>query len=99
MATLPQFVPSEVVHDLDYPQREAAIFYGLFLRGYSADKLRRDIEVPEVVLAKWHRDAERDPQLRDIFARMVYYRPHVLPTFHTLLGSHPPPHPAHSSSH
>ena len=46
MATMPQFVPSEVVHDLDFPQREAAFFYGLFLRGHSADKLRRDIEVP-----------------------------------------------------
>ena len=71
MATMPQFVPSEVVHDLDFPQREAAFFYGLFLRGHSPDKLRRDIEVPAVVLAKWHREAERDPQLRDIFARMV----------------------------
>jgi len=47
------------VHDLDFPQREAAFFYGLFLRGHSADKLRQDIEVPAVVLAKWHREAER----------------------------------------
>jgi len=75
MATMPQFIPSEVVHDLDFPQREAAFFYGLFLRGHSADKLRQDIEVPAVVLAKWHREAERDPQLRDIFARMVDYPP------------------------
>src|SRR5437870_9522705 len=74
MAPMPQFVPSGVVHDLDCPQREAAFFYGLFLRGHSADKLRRDIEVPAIVLAKWHREAERDPQLRDIFARMVDYR-------------------------
>ena len=87
MATMPQFVPSEVVHDLDFPQREAAFFYGLFLRGHSADKLRRDIEVPAVVLAKWHREAERDPQLRDIFARMVDYRRHVLAIFDTLVGS------------
>jgi hypothetical protein len=83
MATMPQFVASEVVHDLDFPQREAAFFYGLFLRGHSADKLRRDIEVPAVVLAKWH----RDPQLRDIFARMVDYRRHVLAIFDTLVGS------------
>jgi hypothetical protein len=87
MATMPQFVASEVVHDLDFPQREAAFFYGLFLRGHSADKLRRDIEVPAVVLAKWHREAERDPQLRDIFARMVDYRRHVLAIFDTLVGS------------
>jgi hypothetical protein len=87
MATMPQFVPSEVVHDLDFPQREAAFFYGLFLRGHSADKLRRDIEVPAVVLAKWHREAERDPQLRDIFTRMVDYRRHVLAIFDILVGS------------
>src|SRR4029077_9778205 len=87
MATMPQFVPSEVVHDLDFPQREAAFFYGLFLRGYSAEQLRRDIEGPPAVLAKWHREAERDPQLRDIFARMVDYRRHVLAIFDTLVGS------------
>ncbi|HET8921500.1 MAG TPA: hypothetical protein VFN26_00740 [Candidatus Acidoferrum sp.] len=87
MATMPQFVPAEVVQDLDFPQREAAFFYGLFLRGHSADQLRRDIEVPAAVLAKWHREAERDPQLRDIFSRMVDYRRHVLAIFDSLVGS------------
>jgi hypothetical protein len=87
MATMPQFIPSEVVNDLDFPQREAAFFYGLFLRGHSADQLRRDIEVPAAVLAKWHREAERDPNLRDIFARMVDYRRHVLAIFDSLVGS------------
>ena len=87
MATLPQIVPSEVVHDFDFPQREAAFFYGLFLRGHSAEKLRRDIEVPAMVLAKWHREAEREPELRDIFTRMVEYRRHVLAIFDTLVGS------------
>jgi hypothetical protein len=87
MATMPQFVPAEVIQDLDFPQREAAFFYGLFLRGHSADQLRRDIEVPAAVLAKWHREAERDPQLRDIFSRMVDYRRHVLAIFDTLVGS------------
>ena len=37
-------------HDFDFPQREAAFFYGLFLRGHSAEELRRDIEVPQAVL-------------------------------------------------
>ena len=87
MATMPQSVPSEVLQDLDFPQREAAFFYGLFLRGHSADQLRRDIEVPSAVLAKWHREAERDPHLRDIFARMVDYRRHVLAIFDALVGS------------
>jgi hypothetical protein len=87
MATLPQFVPAEVVHDFDFPQREAAFFYGLFLRGHSAEHLRRDIEVPPAVLAKWHREGERDPQLKDIFTRIVEYRRHVLAIFDTLVDS------------
>ena len=87
MATMPQFVPVEVVNDFDFPQREAAFFYGLFLRGHSPEQLRRDIEVPPAVLAKWHREAERDPQLRDIFSRMADYRRHVLAIFDSLIGS------------
>ena len=91
MATLPQIAPSEVVHDFDFPQREAAFFYGLFLRGHSAEKLRRDIEVPALVLAKWHREAEREPSLRDVLSRMVEYRRHVLAIFEALVDyeSHP----------
>ena len=87
MATMPQFVPVEVVNDFDFPPREAAFFYGLFLRGHSPEQLRRDIEVPPAVLAKWHREAERDPQLRDIFSRMADYRRHVLAIFDSLVGS------------
>lgn len=87
MATMTTFMPPEIVTDLEYPQREAAFFYGLFLRGHSAEKLRRDIEVPPAVLAKWHREAEREPQLRDVFYRMLEYRRHVLAIFDTLVGS------------
>ena len=87
MATMAQVVPAEVVHDFDFPQREAAFFYGLFLRGHSAEQLRRDIEVPPAVLAKWHREAEREPELRDIFGRMVEYRRQVLAFFDALIGS------------
>lgn len=87
MATMPQYVPADALQDLEYPQREAAFFYGLFLRGHSADELRRDIGVPNTVLAKWHREAERDPQLKDIFTRMVDYRRHVLAIFDALVGS------------
>lgn len=81
-----QFVAAELTSELEFPQREAALFYGLFLRGHSAEKLRRDIEVPPAVLAKWHRDAEREPELRDIFTRMVEYRRHVLAIFDSLVG-------------
>jgi hypothetical protein len=87
MATMTQLIPGEVVHDFDFPQREAAFFYGLFLRGHSAELLRRDIEVPTAVLLKWHKEAERDPTLRDVFTRIVDYRRHVLAIFDTLVGS------------
>lgn len=87
MATMAQFVPPEIAVDLEFPQREAAFFYGLFLRGHSPEQLRRDIEVPASVLAKWHKDAEREPQLRNVFSRMVEYRRHVLAIFDTLVGS------------
>jgi len=85
-ATVP-FAPSDPVTDFEFPQREAAFFYGLFLRGHSADKLRQDIEVPAAVLAKWHREAEREPELRDILSRVVAYRRHVLAIFDTLIDS------------
>ena len=87
MATIAPVLTVEVAADLEFPQREAAFFYGLFLRGHSAEQLRRDIEVPATVLAKWHKDAEREPHLRDVFARMVEYRRHVLAIFDTLIGS------------
>jgi hypothetical protein len=80
-------VAEETQHDFDYPQREAAFFYGLFLRGHSAEELRRDIEVPPAVLLKWHRESERDPALRDVFTRMVDYRRHVLAIFETLVDT------------
>ena len=88
MAASVQFVPVvEALTEFEFPQREAAFFYGLFLRGHSADKLRQDIEVPVEVLAKWHREAEREPELRDILSRVVAYRRHVLAIFDTLVGS------------
>jgi hypothetical protein len=87
MATMTQLLPAEITVDLEYPQREAAFFYGLFLRGHSAEKLRQDIEVPPAVLVKWHREAEREPQLRSVFSRMLEYRRHVLAIFDSLVDS------------
>lgn len=77
----------ETRHDFDFPQREAAFFYGLFLRGHPAEELRRDIEVPPAVLMRWHRESEHDPALRDILTRMVEYRRHVLAIFTALVDT------------
>jgi len=78
--------PEDPLRELDFPQREAAFFYGLFLRGHSPEQLRRDIEVPATVLAKWDRDSTRQPELRALFERMVEYRRHVLAIFDSLVG-------------
>jgi hypothetical protein len=91
MATLPNPTlvpgpqPDEALQDFQFPQREAAFFYGLFLRGHSAEKLRRDIEIPAAVLAKWDRETWREPQLRPLLERIVRYRQHVLAIFENLI--------------
>jgi hypothetical protein len=91
VATLPNpTIPSppldDPLQDLQFPQREAAFFYGLFLRGHSAEELRRDIEVPAAVLEKWDRETWRQPQLRPLLERIVRYRQHVLAIFENLIG-------------
>lgn len=84
MATLPNPL-EDTLQELQFPQREAAFFYGLFLRGHSAEELRRDIAVPAAVLAKWDRESQREPQLRTLLERIVNYRRHVLAIFENLI--------------
>lgn len=74
------------VREFELPQREAAFFYGLFLRGHSAEELRRDIEVPAAVLAKWDRESVRQPEQRTNFERIAEYRRHVLAIFDSLVA-------------
>lgn len=85
MATAPNPL-EEPLQDFQFPQREAAFFYGLFLRGYPADQLRKDIEVPAVVLAKWDRETKHEPRLRPVMERVLRYRRHVLAIFDNLIG-------------
>ena len=67
------------------PQREAAMFYGLFLRGHSAETLRRDIDVPKPVLEKWFRTQRYENGFRDTLKRVVTYRKQVLAIFDELV--------------
>src|SRR5450432_3009471 len=67
------------------PQREAAVFYGLFLRGHSADALRKDIDVPKPILTKWLQPARYEDNFRDSLRRMYAYRKQVLAIFDQLV--------------
>jgi hypothetical protein len=67
------------------PQREAAIFYGLFLRGHSAEDLRRDIDVPRPLLNKWLQPARYEESFRDSLRRMYSYWKRVLAIFDELV--------------
>lgn len=72
--------------DFAFPQREAAFFYGLFLRGHSAEQLRRDIRVPVEVIQKWSRDRHMRPEQRALLDRILEYRGRVLAIFDSLVG-------------
>jgi hypothetical protein len=67
------------------PQREAAMFYGLFLRGHSADALRRDIDVPRPMLDKWLQPRRYEDGFRDSLRQMYSYRKRVLAIFDELV--------------
>lgn len=73
--------------DLDplAPQREAAIFYGLFLRGHAAEDLRRDIDVPRPLLNKWLQPRRYEDGFRDSLRQMYSYRKRVLAIFDELV--------------
>jgi hypothetical protein len=68
-------------------RKEAAMFYGLFLRGHSAEKLRRDIDVPKSTLKKWLRPRRYDQSFRENLRRVYYYRKQVLAIFDELVLS------------
>jgi hypothetical protein len=69
------------------PHREAAFFYGLFLRGHSVESLRRDIDIAPETLARWVTLQDRDPLYREAIEVMVPYRKRVLAIFETLVTS------------
>jgi len=67
------------------PQREAASFYGLFLRWHSADDLRREIDVPRPLLSKWLQPQRYEDNFRDSLRQMYSYRKKVLAIFDELV--------------
>jgi hypothetical protein len=85
MATATAAIKEE--RDFAFPQREAAFFYGLFLRGHSIEQLRHDIEVPDEVVRKWSRDRAMRPEQRALLGRILEYRSRVLAIFDSLVGN------------
>jgi hypothetical protein len=66
-------------------QREAAMFYGLFLRGHSADKLRRDIDIPSPMLERWLSRPHYEGTFRENAKRVYEFRKQVLAVFEELV--------------
>ena len=67
------------------PQREAAFFYGLFLRGHSVEALRQDIDVPRNLLDKWLKAKDFEASFRENLQRVYTYRKQVLAIFDGLV--------------
>ena len=67
------------------PQREAAFFYGLFLRGHPIESLRQDIDIAPDVVARWQRLSHREPWYREAVEVMVPFRKQVLAIFEALI--------------
>ncbi len=61
------------------------MFYGLFLRGHSAETLRRDIDVPKLLLNKWLSPRRHELNFRDSLRRVYQYRKQVLAIFDELV--------------
>jgi transposase-like protein len=67
------------------PMKEAAMFYGLFLRGHSVEALRRDIDVSKATLEKWLRPHRYEPNFQDTLRRIYQFRKQVLAIFDELV--------------
>jgi hypothetical protein len=78
---------SKAMEELDplAPQREAAMFYGLFLRGHSADALRRDIDVPRKLLDKMMLRHRNESRMKARLQVIYQYRKQVLAIFDELV--------------
>src|SRR6266478_314110 len=69
------------------PQREAAFFYGLFLRGHPVDALRQDIDIPRPIIDKWAKAKDYQGAFRSDLDRVYQYRKQVLAIFEGLVSN------------
>jgi hypothetical protein len=61
------------------------MFYGLFLRGHSAESLRKDIEIPRQVVDKLMKRRTNEPSFKKSVQRVYQYRRKVLAIFDELV--------------
>lgn len=80
-------MPRKTGSEFHAPQREAALFFGLFLKGHSAEVLRSQIDVPPKVFKKWMRTQEYDQDFREQLCNVYAYRKQVLAIFDSLVTS------------
>ena len=80
-------MPTEIEREFHAPQKEAALFFGLFMRGHSAESIRAEIDVPERVFRKWMRTQEYGKEFREQLCRVYQYRKQVLAIFNSLVTS------------
>ena len=80
-------MPLRADPELHAPQREAAIFYGMFLRGRSVEDIRQEIDISPKLFQKWMRAREYGPGFRDNLRRMYTYRKQVLAIFESFVTS------------
>lgn len=80
-------MPRKTASPYHSPQREAALFFGLFLKGHSAEVLRSEIDVPPRVFQKWMRTQEYDQDFRAQLREVYAYRKQVLAIFDSLVTS------------
>jgi hypothetical protein len=73
--------------ELPSPQQEAAFFFGLFMRGHSADQLRQDIDFPPSLMARWQRRLDPQAPSPEELQRLYDFRKRVLAIFNFLVNS------------
>lgn len=78
-------MPSKTEREYQAPQHEAAMFFGLFLRGHPVGLLREQIDISPKVFKKWMRLREYDADFQDHLRRTYRYRKQVLTIFNSLV--------------
>ncbi len=81
-------MPAKNEFDPSAPRKEAAMFYGLFLRGHSPELLRQEIDVPKSLIDKWMTSPQyAETSFRENVERVYRYRKQVLAIFEQLVSN------------